>query len=235
MSSHHDAKKRILIIDDEADNREIIGEMLVSSFSILAAESGTQGLKLAVAERPALILLDISMPDLNGFEVCRKLKANPETRQIPVFFLTGAFNEVTDRVKGLDSGADDYIGKPFDGRELIARINARLRLQSTGESNYRPLTFGKIRIDPKSLQTTVGDEDVRLTKVEFDLLHYFLSRPNEIIDRSKVLADLWPNSVVTQRTVDTHVANLRKKLSAGPFPLETIYGAGYILRPLTNK
>jgi len=164
----------------------------------------------------------VNMPEMDGFEVCRRLREQPGTRQIPIVMLTTA-SSLDSRVKGLDLGADDYITKPFQVRELVARIHARLRRHETDRKAETSLELGNLKLDSKSFQVWVNQESVKLTRIEFELLRYF-------VDRQKLLGDLWPDAVVTNRTVDTHVANLRKKIRGFSYPLETIYGSGYILK-----
>jgi DNA-binding response OmpR family regulator len=221
--------RKVLLIDDEKENLEILGEMLRPSFLPVLASSGREGIQLAVQERPDVILLDVNMPEMDGFEVCQRIREQPSTRAIPVLMLTTAAG-LDSRVKGLDLGADDYIPKPFQLRELIARINARLRRQEIAKREGDVIALSNLRLAPKSFEVWVDDRSVRLTRIEFDLLRYFLERPDVVVERNKLLGDLWPDSVVTDRTVDTHVANLRKKIRGFTCPLETIYGAGYILR-----
>ena len=169
------------------------------------------------------------MPDMDGFEVCKRLREQPSTRAIPIVMLT-ASAALESRVKGLDEGADDYITKPFQSRELLARLNARLRRFEVNQKTSDQLTLGNLRLDPKSFQVWVDADEIRLTQMEFELLRYFLEHPNQVVARNKLLGDLWPDAVVTDRTVDTHIANLRKKIRKFNYPLTTIYGAGYILK-----
>lgn len=221
--------KKVLIIDDERENLELISEMIRSEFLPFTASSPVEGLKLAVQIQPSAVLLDLNMPEMDGFEVCRRLREQPATRHIPVLMLTQQ-NGLDSRVKGLDIGADDYIAKPFVVRELLARIRARTRRVDEKQQSEAEIVVGNLRMDQKSMQVRVADEPIKLTQLEFDLLRYFLERPDQVIDRARLLADLWPDSVVTDRTVDTHVANLRKKIRGFDHSIQTIYGAGYLLR-----
>lgn len=221
--------RKILIVEDESDNVEVIKLMLQKSYEPLVAYNGRDAIQLAVREHPSLILLDIKMPEMDGFEVCKRLREQPATRKIPIIFLTG-FTHIDEKIRGFTVGADDYLPKPFDERELLARIQARLRVFEDSPLTSEKLEFGSITIRPASFQTWIKGQEVKLTKVEFELLQYFLEKPEIVIDRSRLLADLWPDTIVSNRTVDTHIANLRKKLKETNFPLETIYGAGYILK-----
>jgi DNA-binding response OmpR family regulator len=221
--------KRVLIVDDDRENLDLVADMLRAEFQPLTAASGREGIVAAVREQPDLILLDVNMPEMDGFDVCKRLREQPGTRQIPIIMLTTA-SSLDSRVKGLDLGADDYITKPFQVRELVARIHARLRRQELDRKAESALELGNLKLDSKSFQVWVNGESVKLTRIEFELLRYFLEHPNQVVDRQKLLGDLWPDAVVTNRTVDTHVANLRKKIKGFSYPLETIYGSGYILK-----
>lgn len=220
--------KKIIVVDDDQEVLSVLSEALKTQFQVIPTASGREALQLSVREHPDLILLDVNMPEMDGFEVCRRLREQPGTRAIPIIMLTTAAG-LDSRVKGLDLGADDYVCKPFHARELIARVNARMRRKELGEEESE-LTMGNLRLDPKSAQVWVDGAEVHLTRIEFELLRYFLEHPGTVVDRNRLLGDLWPDAVVTNRTVDTHVANLRKKIKAFSCSLETIYGAGYILK-----
>jgi DNA-binding response OmpR family regulator len=221
--------KKVLIVDDDSENLHLVADMIRSEFQPLTAQNGREGLAVAVREQPDLILLDVNMPEMDGFEACKKLREQPGTRQIPIIMLTTA-SSLDSRVKGLDLGADDYITKPFQIRELLARIHARLRRHETDRKAESTLELGNLKLDSKSAQVWVNGDPVKLTRIELELLRYFMEHPNTVIDRQKLLGDLWPDAVVINRTVDTHVANLRKKIRGFSYPLETIYGSGYILK-----
>jgi DNA-binding response OmpR family regulator len=222
--------KRVLVIDDDQGLLELLSEVLTeASFEPVLATTGQEGIQKAVQVSPNLILLDINLPGMNGLEVCRRLREQPSTRDIPIVMLTTA-DLVDDRVRGLEVGADDYLPKPFHSKELIARINARLRRAEIATIKDRELKLGNLWMNPVSLETKLADEPIRLTHFEFDLLRYFVERPNQVIARAKLLGDLWPDSVVTDRTVDTHIANLRRKLAGFDHSIQTVYGAGYVLR-----
>jgi len=221
--------KRVLIIDDEPEGADLVADLLRDHFEPRVSLSGREGLKIAVRESPDLIVLDLHMPDLDGYEVCRKLREQPSTRGIPVILLT-QFSALDEKVRGFDCGADDYITKPYEARELVARALARVRRFEQEQSGVKELCLGNLRLEPKSFQVWVDDKAIHLTQMEFELLRYFLEHPNEVVGRAKLLGDLWPDAVVTDRTVDTHIANLRKKIRNFDHNLTTIYGAGYILK-----
>lgn len=203
--------------------------MLRTHYEPLTASSGKEGIQLAIQAQPCAILLDLNMPQMDGFEVCRKLREQPSTRMIPVLMLT-TVNTQDSRVKGLNLGADDYIPKPFHLPELLARIQARIRRHDLVERSETPITLANLRIDPKSFGVWVNEAAVKLTQSEFELLNYLIERAGQVVDRQQLLGDLWPDVVVTQRTIDTHIGNLRKKLAGFKLQIETVYGAGYIIK-----
>ncbi|OFZ54303.1 MAG: hypothetical protein A2428_02025 [Bdellovibrionales bacterium RIFOXYC1_FULL_54_43] len=221
--------KKVLLVDDDKENLTLIARMLQPHYQTILASSGKEGLQMAIRDQPDLVLLDVNMPEMDGFEVCTRLREQPGTRTIPVIMLT-TVTGLDSRVKGLDLGADDYIGKPFQSRELVARINARLRRNEMDRRAEDTIEAGNLKLDPRAFQVWIDSKEVHLTRIEFEILRYFLEHPNQVIERSKLLGDLWPDAVVTNRTVDTHVANLRKKIKGFSVPLDTIYGAGYILK-----
>lgn len=221
--------KKILVIDDDRQNLELLEEMLQGHYQAVLAAGGKDGLLAAVRERPDLILLDINMPDLNGFEVCKRLREQPATRAIPVVMLTTEAS-LDNRVQGLELGADDYITKPFHIRDLLARIGARLRRVDLDVRREEKLEFANLVLDPRNCEASLNGNPVNLTRVEFDIIRYFVERPDRLIDRNALLRDLWPDAVVTLRTVDTHMGNLRKKLRGFKGALKTVYGGGYILK-----
>ena len=135
------------------------------------------------------------MPEMDGFEVCRRLRNQPSTRHIPIIMLTGE-DALDSRVQALDFGADDYVCKPFEYKELIARIHARLRRNQFYQKLEAEVQLGNLWMDPKSCQVRIAEQLVKLTQLEFDLLRYFLERPNQVVDRSRILADLWPDAIV---------------------------------------
>lgn len=225
--------KKVLVIDDDTENLSLVSDMLRTSFEPLTATSGREGIQTAVQSQPDVILLDVNMPEMDGFEVCKRLREQPSTRHIPIIMLTTA-SGLDSRVKGLEIGADDYVSKPFQVRELVARVNARVRRTEFETKSNSEVSVGNLRLDPKSCQVWVDNVEVHLTQMEFEILRYFLEHPNTVIARNKLLADLWPDAIVTDRTVDTHIANLRKKIKGFTHPLETIYGAGYILKTNTQ-
>jgi two-component system alkaline phosphatase synthesis response regulator PhoP len=219
---------RILIIDDEPEIvRGIADNLTFEGYQTLAATNGESGLALACQEAPDLILLDIMMPRLSGWDVCRELRRRGI--DVPVIMLTARAEEA-DRVRGLELGADDYIAKPFSVRELLARVQAVLRRPGP-RRKAAALAFGHVRIQVQARQVFVAGREIPMTRKEFDLLVYLVEHRGEIITRERLLDHVWGyERFPTTRTVDTHILRLRRKFEADPdrpaFIL-TVHGQGY--------
>ncbi|MCK4294675.1 MAG: response regulator [Planctomycetes bacterium] len=226
------AKRKILIVEDDRDITEMVEYNLKEEgFETISAPNGRTGVELAGKHRPDLIILDIMLPVMDGFEVCRTLKSDPSTANIPIIILSAKSQE-TDKVLGLELGADDYVTKPFSPRELIARTRAILR-----RGRERRLTTrtqrGDIVIDGTKHKVTVRREEVSLTFTEFKLLEFLAQRPGVVLSRDKILdAVIGENAIVCDRTVDAHIKSLRRKLGPARGYIETIRGAGYRFREL---
>lgn len=227
------AGERILIVEDERDvARGLEYALEQEGFSVLWAETGQQALQLALKQDPKLILLDIRLPDISGFDVCRVLRQ--EGKRQPILMLT-ALDEPLDKVLGLELGADDYVVKPYNLRELIARIRALLR-RAYGElaetSQGEKITFGDIEIDMEQLRVTRGGEPVYLTPSEFRMLRYLTARPGRPVTRANIIEAVlgYESDIGSDRTVDVHIRHLRQKLEedpADPRWLVTVRGTGY--------
>jgi two-component system alkaline phosphatase synthesis response regulator PhoP len=221
--------EHILAVDDEEDILELVRYNLQrDGFRVTAVTSGEKALAAARTEQPNAVLLDLMLPGLSGYEVCRQLKGDPQTRAIPIIMLT-AKGEESDIVAGLELGAEDYVTKPFSPKVLIARLRAVLRRVKEPTVDEQALV--KIRdlvIDPGRHNVTVGDESLTLTHTEFKLLHYLARRPGWVFTRDQLIESTRGESVfVTDRTIDVHVAGLRKKLGKAASYIETIRGVGY--------
>jgi len=220
---------RILVIEDEQDLQRILDYNLrKAGHEVMQALRGGDGLETAWKTRPDLVLLDLMLPDIQGTDICKTLKASPETRDIPVIMLTAKGEEI-DRVLGFELGVEDYVVKPFSVRELVLRIQAVLRRREAtkgGEGGI--IHFGCLRIDPEAHRAWVNGEEVRLTITEFKLLLTLHERRNRVQSRITLLEDVWGmNTEAEVRTVDTHVKRLREKLGAAESYIETVRGAGY--------
>lgn len=217
----------ILIVEDEEDIRQLLTFNLQrEGFTTLESGDGRKGLEKARAQKPDLILLDVMLPGMDGFQVCRELERDPVTACIPVIMLTARGEEV-DRIVGLELGADDYVVKPFSVRELILRIRAILRRQSAATSTPRVARHG-INVDPAAHRVTVDEEQVELTATEFRLLEDLMRHAGAVRTREQLLNTVWGYQFEGYaRTVDTHVRRLRAKLGTAADLVETVRGVGY--------
>ena len=222
------ANKKILVADDEPDVLQLVSLNLKNAgFNVLKAEDGMSALTQARESMPALIVLDLMLPEMSGLEVCKVLKKEPATAQIPIIMLTAKGEEV-DRIVGLELGADDYLTKPFSPRELVLRVKSVMRrAQGAGETGDL-LTLGDIRIDRARYEITVTGKPVEFTATEFKLLTLLIERRGRVQSRDTLLNDVWGyESVIDTRTVDTHIRRLREKLGTAADCIETIRGFGY--------
>lgn len=224
------AKGKILIVEDDRDIVEMVEYNLrEEGYVTVSALDGEDGVRLAGSERPDLIILDIMLPVIDGFEVCRTLKSDDKTSQIPIIILSAKSQE-TDKVVGLELGADDYVTKPFSPRELIARIRAIMRRGEERKLND-VLEKGDLIIDSAKYKVMVGGEEISLTTTEFKLLEYMARKPGVVLSRYQILdAVSGDDTVVCDRTVDAHVKSLRRKLGTARDYIETVRGAGYRFR-----
>ncbi len=221
-------KPKILVVDDEPDALEVLGfKLKEAGYAPVFATDGAQALDVVRNERPALIVLDLMLPEVDGLEVCRVLRREAATADIPIVMLTARAAEM-DRVVGLEIGADDYVTKPFSPRELVLRIKKLLgRAASAGEP-AAVLRFGDLTIDVPRHEVRVGADPVALTATEFKLLHLLAQRRGRVQSRDRLLQDVWGyDNPIDSRTVDTHMRRLREKLGACAEKLETIRGVGY--------
>ena len=220
----------VLIVDDERDLVSLLDfNLREAGFETATAATGEQALAQVRRRVPDLVLLDLMLPDLSGTEVCRQLKGDPRTRDVPVVMLT-AKGEELDRVVGFELGADDYVVKPFSMRELILRTKAVLRRATRAGPERPPESVGPIRVDVEAHRCHVAGQEVALTPLEFKLLTTLMARLGRVQSREQLLEDVWEmSSELETRTVDTHVKRLREKLGPGRDLLETVRGVGYRL------
>ena len=221
--------QRVLIVEDEPDIRDLLLFHLArEGYQVGQCRSGPEALRLARASPPDLLLLDLMLPDMDGLEVCRRLRQDPATQGLPIVMLTARGDEV-DRVLGLELGADDYVVKPFSPRELIARIRAVLR-RVRPAAGAAPLVIGRLAIDAAAHQVTVAGAVVSLTRKEFDLLRALAEARGRVLSREYLLDHVWGYTAageIESRTVDVHVRRLRQKLGAEGQRIGTVTGVGY--------
>ncbi|TVQ06767.1 MAG: response regulator [Balneolaceae bacterium] len=220
------SKQTILVVDDELDLLDLIEYNLrKEGFEVLKAENGRDGIQIAREIKPDLVLLDIMMPQMDGIEVCDRMREDPELKQIPIIFLTARSDEKTE-VEGLNKGADDFITKPISTTKLISRIKAVLRRFDTPEEAVNKLNVHDLEIDKDRYIVTRGNEEFQLPRKEFELLYYLASKRGKVRDRQTLLNKVWGDNIyVVDRTVDVHVRKIREKL--GDHYIETVKGVGY--------
>jgi len=221
---------RVLIIEDEPDIRKTIDYNLKKeSFDVLQASSIAEGEKILASEKIDVIILDLMLPDGSGLTLCRDIKSDPKTKDIPVIILTAKTEEV-DRLVGFELGADDYVTKPFSVRELILRVKAIMKRGVSILENIKEAqdTFGELTVNYDEHQAYINDQEISLTALEFKLLKHLINRKGRVQTRDQLLEDVWGySSNVTTRTVDTHIKRLREKLGLVGDHIQTIRGVGY--------
>jgi two-component system alkaline phosphatase synthesis response regulator PhoP len=216
--------KKILVADDERDILEIIAyNLLNEGYDVYTAKDGNEALSMARKVNPDLIILDIMMPYKTGIEVCQVLRASEEFKDTLIIFLT-ALNDETSHIKGLESGADDYVSKPISPKVLISRVNALFR--RVHKENGKAINIGNLTIDPVRFVVTVENNDVTLAKKEFELLYLLASKPGRVFLRNEILSQVWGQEVIVgDRTIDVHIRKIRQKLNLDC--ITTVKGVGY--------
>ena len=219
----------ILIVDDEPAIRQMLGFTLAGDgYACVEARDADEALERLTDQRPDLILLDWILPGLSGIDFAKRLKRDPRSNQIPIIMLTAKTDE-SDKVKGLDLGADDYITKPFSTKELLARIRAVLRRTRDAESKDI-IEVGDLRLDTQTHRVAVSDRPLDLSPTEFRLLHFFITHPERVYTRSQLLDGVWgDHAYIEERTVDVHIRRLRKMLAPHGFDrhIQTVRSVGY--------
>ena len=226
-----DARPSVLIVEDEPAQREVLAYNLeAEGFRALRAENGEEALLIVDEDAPDIIVLDWMMPNLSGIEVCRRLKNRPDTRSIPIIMLSARSEEV-DKVRGLETGADDYVIKPYSVIELLARVRSQLRRVRPASVGQR-LEFEDIVLDAETHKVSRAGRPGKLGPTEFRLLSTFMEKPGRVWSREQLLDRVWGRDIyVDTRTVDVHIGRLRKALTrdGGGDPVRTVRGAGYAL------
>ena len=221
-------KPRVLVVEDDQEIASVLLRSLrLEGYEVRATGDGVSALDESIVFEPDAVVLDLGLPRLDGVEVAKKLRSDGD---VPILMLT-ARDTVDDRVKGLDSGADDYLVKPFDRQELLARLRALLRRRPPRGSAF--VVVGDLKLNPDTREVQRGDRDIELTSREFELLEYLMRNERLVVSRDRLLEEVWGYAPFAEtNTVDVFVSNLRRKLEAGGEPrlLHTVRGAGYVLR-----
>jgi two-component system, OmpR family, alkaline phosphatase synthesis response regulator PhoP len=223
--------KKILVVDDERDLNELVSYNLEKEgFQVVRAYNGEDALRQIFHSVPDLVVLDLMLPEIDGWEVCKRLRADNRTKQVPIIMLTARADE-TDKILGLELGADDYMVKPFSQKELVARIKAIFRRETRlqEKSQNRPgVRWGELEIDREKYEVKYKNKQLVLTNKEFELLYLLVSRPDRVVTREVLLDEIWHmDSEVETRTVDVHVRRLRKKMGRASQFIKTVRGVGY--------
>ena len=225
--------QKILVVEDEPDISKLVSYNLTQErFKVLTAEDGEQALKVIQREKPNLVVLDLMLPGLSGIEVCKILRDRPETAKLPILMLTAKAGE-TDRVVGLELGADDYLAKPFSPREMVARVRAILRRANIAASAETPPAYdqGGLKIDFTTYEVFVRGKSVKLTLKEFELLRFLVQNPNRVLSRDQLLDYVHGRSSLNiDRSIDVQVSRLRRKVEADPQApelIKTVRNGGY--------
>ncbi len=224
------AGETILVVDDEANIIELAQMYLEQGgFRVQSARDGAAALELIARQPPALMVLDLMLPEVDGWEVCRRVRAGKVAPDLPIVVLTARDDDV-DKIVGLELGADDYVTKPFNPRELVARVKAILRRSARAVRPEAPLHVGDVTVDPARHEVTIGGQPVELRPKEFDLLLTLAEHRGLVLSREQLLNLVWGYDFYGEtRTVDVHVANLRKRLAGSSVEIETVLGVGYKL------
>ncbi len=218
----------ILIVEDERDLASAMDHALTrEGFRVSTCDSGAAALARIFEEPPDLVLLDLTLPGTSGIDVCKVIRGNPVTRDLPVVMISARVEEI-DRVVGFEVGADDYVTKPFSLRELVLRVRAVLRRREPARFTGDRVRCGRLSVDDSGHRAWQGEQELVLTALEFRLLRTFIGHPGHVFSRDDLLADVWGMAVgVTTRTVDTHILRLRDKLGPAADQLQTLRGVGY--------
>lgn len=225
---------RILIIEDENEITEGIQYFLEDSdYIVEAAKTGLSGLMAAVKNPPSLIILDLNLPDISGFEVCRTLRKDKDFNQVPIVVLTGD-NNAADRTKAFDLGADDYIAKPFDFKELLSRVRRKLDVSPKGDRpkiDSADIVCGNLLINNQKHEVLIDGNVLKLSSLEFKLLSFLATNVGKLVSRQEILEHVWGSLSVSERLIDPHILSLRAKMKDCDHSIESIYKGGYILKP----
>lgn len=227
----------VLIIEDDQDLRESLKIALSPIYQVFTSPNGIEGVEVAKTIQPSIILLDILMPNQNGFDTISVLRNTSETVKIPILMMS-VISTSPDRVRAFNLGADDFLVKPFGTDELLARVASKIRLIETLSSKTSKKNFlkcGNLKMDLESLEVTIANNSIQLSYLEFCLLKYFIKHINKLRTRRQILDAVWKSKDASERILDPHIMLIRRKLIGFDHEISSIYGGGYILRPLRIK
>lgn len=218
----------VLVIDDESSIRGFLSEVLGARFNVLTADSGLEGIRLAKSSAPDVILLDILMPGDDGLACLEELRRDQATKHLPILMLT-ALNEPDVRIRAFSSGADDFIPKPFQPDELIARIDSKLSRLKSADVVALVLRLGNVAADMANLRVSVDGQDVNISPVEFKIICQLMRQHGQLVRREDIENSVWPAHSPAERVLDSHISSLRRKLQGSTLTLQTVYGLGYTM------
>ena len=222
---------KIMLVEDDLMIQEFVTYNLEQEgYQVICVSDGKKALEIIQREKPDILILDVMLPGVDGFEICKTIRGDMKNASLPIIILS-ARDDVADKIVGLELGADDYLTKPFSPRELLARIRARLREEKRSATpKETSLTWGELEIWPESYLAAIKGEYINLTGKEFELLHIFMERPNQVFSREYLLQKVWGYNIAGDtRTVDVHISNLRNKLKGAGQIIQSVRGVGYRL------
>lgn len=224
-------KRKILVVDDEKELVKLITfHLAIAGYEALSAKNGVEALEICEKEKPALVILDIMLPRIDGWQVCRSLKQNPRTSNIPIIMLS-ALSELNDKLKGFDLGTDDYVTKPFSPRELIVRVKRVLARSESRNSVPKMIRIGSLEIDKETLAAKRDNQEISFTEKEGAILKLLINNPGKVFSHSQILDAAWgEDNIVEYGNIDVHIRHLREKIEQDPDNprlIETVKGEGY--------
>lgn len=228
-------KKNILIVEDEKELVKLIAfHMTIAGYEVVSAKDGIEALEVCKLNRPDLLILDIMLPRIDGWEVCRRLRRDPKTSNIPIIILS-ALSDINDKLRGFDLGSDDYVTKPFSPRELVVRVKRVLARSENKNSIPKTIRIGSLEIDKESLAVKRNNQEILLTEKERGILKLFINNPERVLSHNEILDAVWgQDNIVEYGNIDVHIRHLREKIekdSENPQLIKTVKGEGYKFEP----
>ena len=217
----------LLVVDDEIDILESLVEEFSEAYRVTSATNGVKALEQMQKEVPDLVLLDISMPEMDGIELCKRMRESETMRDVQVLFIS-ARRELSSVLSAFEVGADDFIEKPFHLEELRARVAARLRRKTAPKSEE--IVVGNITLSPRAMSVTVGKKPVEFSSLEYHLLKFFMENSDRVVKREEILAAVWQGEAISARTIDAHLVSVRRRIAKATYEIASMYGEGYIFR-----